>query len=103
MSDLLYAFSIALGVVVGGAAAGGLVALVTGEFPLRTMAILAERLKLWGIVAALGGSFAMLKTIESGVLEGQPAAAGKQLLFVLTAYFGAHLGQVLMTLVAGEG
>jgi len=100
-SDLTYAFFISLGVVTGGSIIGALACALTGDLPLHTVAVLAERLKIWGMVAALGGTFSTIRNIETGILGGQLKVVAKQSLFLLSAFTGAHMGYVLLTLLAG--
>lgn len=97
---LILDFLIALGVVVGGAAIGALSALFTLRPPLHTMADLAERLKIWGLVAALGGTFSTIRTLESGLFAGQLGVVARQVTIILSAFLGAHLGYVLITIIA---
>lgn len=99
--DLILSFFIALGVVLGGAFIGGLATLVVPEPPLQTMRILAERLKIWGAVAALGGTFYTIRTIETGLLGGQLSLAARQILLVISAFGGAQAGFYLVVYLAG--
>lgn len=102
-NELLLSFFVGLGVVLGGTIFGALATLFTGRLPLSTMLMLAERLKLWGVIAALGGTFAIIRGIETTLAEGQLAALGKQLLFILSAYAGAHFGYlIILYLTKGE-
>ncbi|MHB1126736.1 MAG: YtrH family sporulation protein, partial [Bacillota bacterium] len=50
-------FFVALGVVLGAALVGSLAAVLVGEPPIRTMTRLAQEIKIWAIVAAIGGTF----------------------------------------------
>jgi len=97
---LLLDFLIALGVVVGGSAIGSLSALITDQPPLHTMADLAERLKIWALVAALGGTFPTIRALEHGLFEGQLGVVARQVTIILSAFLGAHLGYTLITLLA---
>lgn len=100
-ADMIRAFLIALGVVVGGSLVGSLSSICTDGLPLSTMAILAQRLKIWAMAAALGGTFATIENIEAGLLQGHPQLVLKQLLFVCSCFLGAHLGYLLMVNLAG--
>lgn len=100
VNTLLLDFLIALGVVVGGSALGSLSALLTFRPPLHVMADLAERLKIWGLVAALGGTFPTIRTLESGLFDGQLGVVARQVTIILSAFLGAHLGYTLIQLVA---
>ncbi|WP_350342745.1 YtrH family sporulation protein [Proteinivorax tanatarense] len=93
-------FCIALGVVIGGATIGSLSTLLTSKPPFYTMLDLAGKLKIWAMVAALGGTFSTIRAFESGVLEGQLSVIFKQLLLILFAYGGAQFGYVIILLIA---
>lgn len=100
VNTLILDFLIALGVVVGGATIGALSALFTYRPPLHVMADLAERLKIWALVAALGGTFSTIRTLETGLFGGQLGVVARQATIVLSAFAGAHLGYTLITLIA---
>ncbi len=103
VSTLIINFSIALGVVLGGALVGGLGAALGSEPPIQAMIDIAEKLKLWAMVASLGGTFIAIKEIEMGFLGGQLHTVIKQLIFILSAFSGAHLGVIIITfLFQGE-
>lgn len=96
----LLIFLTALGLILGGALTGSVSAALSGHSPLRTMAELAKELKIWAAVAAIGGTFHSLQTLETGLLEGQLKMVVKQLGFFFAAFAGAHLGYIMvMTLV----
>lgn len=101
MRDLLYAFFVALGVVVGGSLVGTVPALFLHDYPVRTLVELAERLKLWALVAALGGTFATIRGLELGLLGGRLDALAQQLLFIISAFAGAHSGYLLIAGISG--
>lgn len=101
--DLALSFAAALGMVVGGALAGGFVSLLTGGLPLETMDTLSRRLKLWATVASVGGALVAFQTLESGFVEGELRFMVRQLILICVAFAGAHLGQVLVAAVAGKG
>lgn len=92
----IYIFFTALGMILGGTFVGSVAATLFGYGPLRTMAQLAKDLKIWAAVAAIGGSFDSLQTLETGLLEGQIRLVVKQLAFMVAAFAGAHLGYVLV-------
>ncbi len=103
LNALTLNFLIALGVVLGGVLCGSLSSLITQQPPLRTMVELAEKLKIWGLVAALGGTFPALKALEMGFLDGQIASVVKQILLLLSAFWGAHAGYlIILNLVGGD-
>jgi hypothetical protein len=87
--------------IVGGTMIGSISAVLTGQGPFRTMQNLAQDLKIWAAVAAIGGTFTSLQALESGLLEGQVSTVAKQLAFLFSAFAGAHLGYMLVLTVAG--
>ncbi|TCS96757.1 YtrH family sporulation protein [Hazenella coriacea] len=96
-------FLIALGVVIGGVVFGGLGAFLTGDYPMERMMRLAEHLKIWAMVAAIGGTIDMIKALEVNILGGQINQAFQQMIFVLSAFIGAHTGTILVHwLIKGE-
>lgn len=99
---LIHAFFVALGVNVGGSLLGAVAAVITGGHPIRTMGLLSEEFKLWGVVAALGGSFLPLKNIEAGLFGGHTRLLIKQILVIVSALLGAHVGHVMLRALAGE-
>jgi hypothetical protein len=102
MTDLIYTFFVALGVVTGGSLVGALGALVLGESPLGALHELGYRLKIWAMVAALGGTFESIRNIETGFLQGQLRPVARQSAYIMTAFIGAHLGYLLLRAVAGR-
>ena len=103
LNALTLNFLIALGVVLGGVFYGSLSTLITEQPPLHTMVELAEKLKIWGLVAALGGTFPALKALEVGFLDGQITSIVKQILLLLSAFWGAHAGYlIILSLVGGD-
>ncbi len=99
---LVTTFFIALGVILGGSTLGGLAGFAfNNQPPFYTLLELAEKLKIWALVTALGGTFPALKAIELGFLSGQPAEIIKQLLLIMGAFGGAHLGLLLLKYFSG--
>ncbi|ACB84144.1 YtrH family sporulation protein [Natranaerobius thermophilus] len=98
---LIVNFSIALGVVIGGSFIGGLGASIGGQPPIQTTLTIAEKLKIWALVASLGGTFTTIKEIEMGFLGGQLHTVVKQLIFILGAFLGAHSGVIIISFIAG--
>ncbi len=101
--ELVYIFLISLGVVIGGSLVGSLGAIFSNRYILDTMRQLAQRLSIWGMVAAVGGTTAIIRNLESGLVEGHTLGFLKQVLIVLAALGGAKAGETLITLIAGPG
>ncbi|MGG1635435.1 sporulation protein [Paenibacillus sp. FSL A5-0031] len=92
-------FFIAFGVVLGGstlAAVGSVFMLMP---PAHTMLDTAIKLKIWAIVAAIGGSIDPVRVIESNIMDGQLSPAAQQICFIIIAFLGAHLGTELVRLI----
>jgi len=83
-------FLIALGVLLGGCLLSGVGAIFSSKPPLFTMNDYAERLKIWAIVAAIGGTFDTIDELEKGFLGGTPGEVVKHLLLIASAMTGAH-------------
>ena len=96
-ATLVTTFFIVLGVILGGSILGSVAGFLSaGQPPFYGIVELAERLKIWALVTALGGSFTAFRVIEIGFLSGQPAEIIKQLALIVCAFGGSHLGYVLL-------
>ncbi|WP_139491343.1 YtrH family sporulation protein [Brevibacillus dissolubilis] len=103
MSQVILTFFIAYGIVIGGSISGGIGAFLTDRAPLVAMGELAMQLKIWGLVGALGGTFDSFLQIEK-LFVGNFSPVLKQLIMILTAFVGAHMGTIsIHWLVAGRG
>lgn len=104
-STIILDFFVAFGVVIGGSIMGGVGALI-GHYnvtPMETIEELAGQLKIWALVAALGGTFDMLRSVETHIFEGHLSLVAQQFLMLLSAFAGAHIGYLLITwLIRGE-
>lgn len=99
---LLLTFCVALGVNLGGSLMGSLGAVLLHRPPLKTMIELSGELKIWALVAALGGTFGVIKTVEAGVFGKQFFDLVKQLLIIGSAFLGAHLGHLIIVSLGGD-
>lgn len=97
---LLYIFFTAFGMITGGCFIGSISAGLIGQGPLRMMVELANDLKIWAAVAAIGGTFGSLQTLETGLLKGQLHTVVKELGFIFAAFAGSHLGYLLIRSLA---
>lgn len=98
---VLLPFATALGVVLGGAFGGASAVLFTAGSPVETVHELAQSLKLWAILVAIGGTFPTIQALEVGLLGGQLYALAKQVVMLLSAYAGAQLGHWLVLTLTG--
>lgn len=70
LSKALIDFFIAFGVVLGGSILAGIGAVVALQSPVDTMQHISEQLKIWAVVAAVGGTIDPIRVIESNFLDG---------------------------------
>ncbi|KAB3531830.1 YtrH family sporulation protein [Alkaliphilus serpentinus] len=103
MQNVLYNFFISLGVIIGGCIFGGLAATLNGHPPLKTMLDLCEKIKIWAIIVALGGTFPSFKILQVGLFNGDIRSLAKQVLYILSALMGAQVGYLLMYYLEGRG
>jgi len=102
LSAVVTTFLVAFGVVLGGAVMGSLEAYLFHGPPLSTAVELADKLKLWALITALGGTFPPLKALELGFLSGQTAELAKQIILIFSAFFGAQGGCILLKNLIGR-
>lgn len=89
-------FCISFGVVLGASLLAGISAVFTMQPPSLTMKSIAENIKIWAIVAAIGGTIDPIRAIETNFLDGQINPAIKQILLIIAAFFGATSGMKLV-------
>ena len=102
MGKLLGNFLVAMGVTLGGTLTGAAASVLIGGHPLDRIRFLSEEMRLWGILAAISGSFEPLRGLEAGLFGLDVRVAGRQVLFLLAAMVGAHVGYLLLQHLAGR-
>jgi len=95
-------YFIALGVLLGGSLIGGIAAFLTGQPPLTTVYRLSSSLRIWAIVAAIGGTFDTVYTFEKGLLDAGTKDLFKQFLLILSALGGAQTGALIINWLTQE-
>lgn len=80
----------------GGALIGSIGAFATGEPPLTLMGRIANRLRIWAVVAAIGGTFDAISNFERGIFEGSTIDIVKQILLIITAMGGVQTSLVII-------
>lgn len=95
-------YFIAFGVMLGGSLIGGLAAFVTGEPLLTEIADIAGRVRIWAIIAAIGGTFDTVYSFEKGFLEGGTTDLFKQFLLILSAMGGAKTAALIVSWLTQE-
>lgn len=90
------AYFIALGVVIGGSLIGTMGAFAVGEAPLTAMGRIAKTLRIWAIVAAIGGTFDAIHNFEKGIFEGSTIDLFKQVLLIIFAMGGVQTALLII-------
>lgn len=101
--EILLAFFLAFGVLVGGSISGSFAAFLTKASPFMMMRELVKINRIWSIVVAIGGTFPTIRVIESGLFGGQLLALVRQLALIISALLGAYAGYwLIITITGGE-
>lgn len=101
--NLILNFFVAFGVVFGASLMGGIGAVLTLEPPTHHMSTIAEKIKIWALVAALGGTIDPIRVIESNLLKSHLSPVIEQILYILSAFLGAHIGAMLVNWISEGG
>jgi len=98
LSKAIQDFFVAFGVVFGASLLAGMASILTMQppGPAETMRQLAENVKIWAVVVAIGGTIDPIRFIEHSVTEGYFSPAAKQILLIMCAFLGAHSGTELV-------
>lgn len=96
ISSMIQCYFIALGVIMGGSLIGSIGAFATGEPPLTLMGRIARSLRIWAIVAAIGGTFDAISNFEKGIFEGSTLDMLKQILLIVTAMGGVQTSLLII-------
>lgn len=99
---LIFIFCTAFGIILGGSLIGSLSTIITGEEPYATMRKLAEDMKIWAVVAAIGGSFSSFEAFGSGLFFGELRTLGKQFFYVVSSFAGAEFAIYLIYTLTGK-
>lgn len=99
----IFIFFTAMGIILGASLLGSFAAVLLKEPPMSTMLKLAREIKIWAIVAAIGGTFSTFEIIESGLFKGEVRQLIKQLLYIFFAIIGTQAGYYLIFILAGKG
>lgn len=103
LSKAILDFFIAFGIVLGGAMIGGIGAVISLQPPTQTMLDISGKIKIWALAAAVGGTIDPMRVIESNFLDGNLSPAVKQILYLISAFMGAHMGTELVKWVCSGG
>lgn len=86
-------FFTSMGVVLGGALVGAISTIITGQPPFLTARKIADEMKLWAVVAAIGGTFSSIEMLGSGFFTGQLRPLIKQFLYIIAGIAGAEIAK----------
>ncbi|OEG00072.1 sporulation protein [Vulcanibacillus modesticaldus] len=96
IKNVIMYYFIAFGVLLGGSLFGGLGAFLTNQPPIFTMLDYADRLKIWALVVALGGTFDAIKVFEISIIDGNISSLIKQIIYILMALVGALTAEIVL-------
>ncbi|MFB5663589.1 YtrH family sporulation protein [Alteribacillus sp. HJP-4] len=99
---LVMDFFVAFGVIIGGSIIGGIGAFLIGKPPLSAIHDLAASLKIWALVAAIGGTFDAITTLERGLFYGTHSDVFKTLGMICAALGGANAGTFIIQWITQE-
>ncbi|MRX71743.1 sporulation protein [Bacillus lacus] len=102
MPAFINSYFIALGVLLGGTIIGGIGAYLAGEPPFQEMHRLSNVLKIWALVAAIGGTFDTFNSFERGIFEGATRDAVKQVFLIVSAMGGSQTGWLIISWLTQE-
>ncbi|MDY0396966.1 YtrH family sporulation protein [Virgibacillus halophilus] len=94
--SFIQCYFIALGVIIGGALIGSIGYFITGNPPLNAVTRVAKQLRIWAIVAAIGGTFDAIANFEKA-LDGSALDVFKQILIIFSAMGGVKTAMVLLS------
>ncbi|MFD2671449.1 YtrH family sporulation protein [Marinicrinis sediminis] len=103
ITQMMTYFAISFGVVMGASIFSGIVAILTLQPPGFAMKEVAEKIKIWALVAAIGGTIDPFRQIESNFLDSQYSPAIKQILYIISAFLGAYCANKLMNWLSSGG
>ncbi|MBB6452095.1 hypothetical protein HNQ94_000516 [Salirhabdus euzebyi] len=94
--SLIQCYFIAFGVLAGGSFIGSIGAFIVGEPPLTVITRLAKSLRMWAIVAAIGGTFDAFANLERGIFDGETINFVKQFAFIISAMAGVQTALLMI-------
>ena len=102
LSLLITSYFIAFGVMLGGSLLGGLGSFLAGEPPLTMINRFSQSLRIWALVAAIGGTFDTFYSFERGIFEGETKDVIKQVLLIVFAMGGMQTGLTIIKWIVQE-
>lgn len=96
LTTIIVQFLVAFGIVIGGSIFAGVGAMLTFRPPGIDMLTIADKIKIWAVVAAVGGTIDPIRYIESHIAEGYFSPAIRQIVQIIVCFLGAQLGLTLI-------
>lgn len=98
----IHCFFIASGVMLGGSFIGSIASFLTGGSPFHGLYRISQSLKIWAVVAAIGGTFDAIESFQKGFLDGATLDLVKQFMFILSAMMGVKASLILIQWLISE-
>lgn len=93
---VIHCYFIAFGVIIGGAVIGSLGSFLTGDPPFTAITRIAKALRIWAVVAAIGGTFDAISNLERGLTDGSTVDLFKQIFIILSAMGGVKSAFIII-------
>ncbi|GAB2723003.1 YtrH family sporulation protein [Paenibacillus thermoaerophilus] len=103
LSDLTKNFFVAFGMVLGASLLAGVWSILLFKPPAPYMLEIARNVKVWALVAAVGGTIDPIRIIEFNLAEGYLNSAFRQILYIVSAFVGAQMGTALIEWICEGG
>src|SRR5690625_273662 len=100
--SFIQCYFIAFVVILGGTLIGSIGTFLTGDAPITSMGRIAQSLKIWAIVAAIGGTFDAIENFQKGFLDGSTLDLFKQVMFIISAMVGVKSGILFIQWITNE-
>ncbi|WLD92357.1 YtrH family sporulation protein [Alkalihalobacillus sp. AL-G] len=101
-TNIIY-FFVAFGIIMGGCVIGAIGMMLTGKPPFLSMHQLSKSLKIWAIVAAIGGTFDTINHFERNFLGGGSfVEVINQIIYIIAALLGANTGEAVIQWITQE-
>src|SRR5699024_4818472 len=100
--SLIHCCFIAFGVIIGGAIIGSVGTFLAGGAPLSAIARIAQSLKIWAVVCAIGGTVDAIETFQKGLLAGSTMDLFKQFMLIISAMIGVRTALLFIGWIVNE-
>lgn len=101
-SLLIISYFIAFGVILGGSLICGFGAFLIGKPALTYINQFAQNLRIWALVAAIGGTFDTFYSFERSFFGGDMKDIVKQILLIFFATGGMQTGLIIIKWLTQE-